>query len=612
MRAVFPWSSPSPPASPARLAPSALRRAVALGALVGFASDACGGAAAPKAAPAAPSADVASASARVGVEEHVSVPFNTALDPQKQVARHHRFELSWAASDTTPAARATFVAPSGRVVHVDSFESLGLRRVRFSPREVGTYRYEVRDGANAAGPPVFEGRFESTPSRDLGAVRIDPAQPHRLAFEDGTPFFLLGENRINIYDPSWNYERKGIEEYVRQMADEGMTTLRVFIGSDAVPESASDTRGLGCLEPKLGHFDETVARRFDTIFAAAEAHGIYVILTAFAVGFTPHDAWKTWEENPYSAERGGPAHDPNEFFTLASARAAAERRLRYIVARWGYSTHLLAIDLLNEPEWDGAIPESKWVPWAESMSASVHAMDPYEHLVTVGSVGLQWNIDGDETPLYAGAGENLVQWHLYGEKTYDPRANAIEMARKVRETYRYGKPVFCGEFAYGGEDPAFFDHTHGGIWAALFAGGGALAHSAPPFNVDSDEPMTPARGRHFRVLSDFLRSLDWSHHLEPDDRVRVSRPEDAHVFTLGSTDYKAFWLLGPALHYGSPVEGASLAIAGLPPGQYHALFRDDVTGAPLRRVALSWHGDSATVDVPPFVRHVAGTVERDR
>jgi hypothetical protein len=608
MRAVFTSPSPSQP-QPQALAASRLR-AAALGALVALAAAACGGAAAPRTAPAAPSPGVAPESARV--DEDVAVPFTTALNPRKQVERHRRFELSWVASDSMPAPRATFVAPSGRVIRVDSFESLGLRRVRFAPREVGTYRYEVRDSANVGGEPVLQGRFESTPSRDPGAVHIDPGQPHRLVFEDGTPFFVLGENRINIYDPSWNFEHKSIDEYVKQMADEGMTTLRVFIGSDAVPVSASDTRGLGCLEPKLGQFDETVARRFDAIFAAAEAHGIYVVLTAFAVGFTPHDEWKTWEQNPYSVERGGPAHDPNEFFTLAAARAAAERRLRYIVARWGYSTHLLAIDLLNEPEWDGAIPESKWVPWAESMAASVRAADPYEHLVTVGSVGLQWNIDGDEKPLYAGTGEDLVQWHLYGQKTYDPRANAIEMARKVRETYGYGKPVFCGEFAYGGEDPALYDHTHDGIWAATFAGGGALAHSAPPFNVDSDEPMTPARGHHFRVLSDFLRSLDWSRRLEPDDRVRVARPEDAHVFTLGSSDYKAFWLLGPAHGYGAAVEGASLAIDGLPAGRYRATFRDDVTGALLGRVALVVHAGTATVDVPPFVRHVAGTVEPER
>jgi hypothetical protein len=239
-------------------------------------------------------------------------------------------------------------------------------------------------------------------------------------------------------------------------------------------------------------------------------------------------------------------------------------------------------------------------------------MDPYQHLVTVGSVGLQWNIEGDERPLYAGAGEDLVQWHLYGSKTYDPRANAIEMARKVRETYIYGKPVFCGEFAYGGEDPAHYDHTHDGIWAAIFAGGGALAHSAPPFNVDSDEPMTPARGKHFRVLADFLRSLDWQRRLEPDDRVRVVRPGGARVLALGSTDYKAFWLLGPAAGYGSRVMGASLAIDELPPGRYEVMFRDDVTGAPLRRVPLSVDGRTASVEVPAFVRHVAGTVEPDR
>jgi hypothetical protein len=239
----------------------------------------------------------------------------------------------------------------------------------------------------------------------------------------------------------------------------------------------------------------------------------------------------------------------------------------------------------------------------------VREADPYGHLVTVGSVGLQSNIDGDEKPLYAGATNDLLQWHLYGEKTYHPHAHALEMARKVRETYGYGKPVFCGEFGYGGEDPRFFDHTHTGIWAATFAGGGALAHSAPPFNLDSDGPMTPERGHHFRVLRDVLASLDWSRRLEPDESVVAVRPVGAHVFALGESAYKALWVLAPRSNYGATVAGTRLSVARLTPGRYRVTWRNDVSGEIVATSALVAAAQSTKVDVPAFARHIFGVIE---
>ncbi|HZU81369.1 MAG TPA: cellulase family glycosylhydrolase [Polyangiaceae bacterium] len=533
--------------------------------------------------------------------------------PPAAVPRYGRLELTWRVASRPDPARAyspleaDFVAPSGRVWRVAGFDSAGLRRVRFAPAELGAYRFEVRDPA-AAGAVLLRGGFESTPSAERGMVRIDPGQPHRLKLDSGEPFFVLGENRINIYDPSWNYGQKGIAEYVRYMAENAMTTLRVFIFADARTQDGSGVEARGCLEPELGRYDESVARRFDEIFEAAEANGIYVVLTVFSIGFTPNDSWKGWDGNPYNVRNGGFAREPSEVFTRADLRNVERRKLEYVLARWGYSSHLLAIDLLNEPEWDGPVPESTWIPWAHEMASAVHRADPYGHLVTIGSVGLQSNVDIDERPLYASGSDDLIEWHLYGEKTYDPHAHALEMARKVRETYGYGKPVFCGEFGYGGEDPAFYDHTHTGIWAATFAGGGALAHSAPPFNIDSDEPMTPERGRHFRVLGAFLRSLDWARRLEPDPTITADGAGDARVFALGSPEYKAFWLLAPAAGYGAPVVGARLSVPGLPAGRYEVTFVDDVSGDVVGRVDGQVGRDPLVVGVPTFARHVAGVI----
>jgi hypothetical protein len=544
-----------------------------------------------------------------GVAANVAPSGVSAAGSTTVVARFAKLEIELSHGDVrgSNAPFIDFISASGRVARVFGFPSNDRWKFRFAPPELGEYRYEARPAPDGA--VVAAGGFRADPSPDHGLVRIDPAEHHRLRFDDGTPFFVLGENRINVYDRTWNYGHKSAADYIATMAGYGMNTLRVFIFADCKSESTHDHAQPGCIEPKLGRFDEKVAREFDAIFEAAEAHGIYVILTAFAIGFSPGDSWKNWADNPYNVVNGGPATRNTEVFTRDDLRAASKRKLRYLLDRYGYSSHLLAIDLINEPEWDGQIPERIWIPWAQDLARDWKQRDPYGHLVTVGSIGLSSNIDGDERPLYASPDIDLVQWHLYGAATYDPRAHADEMVRRVRETWGFDKPIFCGEFAYGGEDPALYDHTHTGIWAAIFAGGGALAHSAPPFHRDSDEPMTPARGRHFRVLADFLGGLDGKRRLEPDPAA-VARPVGTAVWALGSGDYRVLWIVGPAASYGQPIANAVVTLRDVPAGRYQTEWRDDVSGQVLATVDLSSRGGDLDLKLPTFTRHLAGKLFR--
>src|SRR5690606_9528334 len=105
----------------------------------------------------------------------------------------------------------------------------GRFRVRFTPRETGAYRYTVRADAGAGAREVASGRFVARDSPRRGFVRRAAASAHHLAWEDGTLFLPLGENRFNVYDATWNYANKSAPDYVAYMASHGMNTLRVFI-----------------------------------------------------------------------------------------------------------------------------------------------------------------------------------------------------------------------------------------------------------------------------------------------------------------------------------------------------------------------------------------------
>ncbi|CAM3593917.1 cellulase family glycosylhydrolase [Corallococcus sp. ZKHCc1 1396] len=542
-----------------------------------------------------------------------SRPLPSAGPVLQEVERFARFESDFDVPGLTRApddvaVHARFVAPSGREVVVGGFpvEGGGFR-VRFTPQEVGEYGYRIHADGGQGAREVASGRFVSRPSTRRGFVRRSTVSAHHLAWEDGTPFLPLGENRFNVYDPTWNHGQQSAPDYIAGMAARGMNTLRIFIFTDCEREEPAPGPQPGCLEPRPGVFDAQVAARYDAIFAAAEQHGLQVVLTLFAVGFTPGETWKSWEDNPYSTARGGPAAMPDDFFDRPEL---AERRLRYVLARYGASPSLLAVDLLNEPEWDGNVGEATWRPWAERLATTWHAEDPYGHLVTVGSVGLHWNVDGDERPWYASPRNDLLQWHLYGEDFYQVHALAAELTRKVAETWGYDKPILCGEFGYGGEDRATFDHTHVGIWVTTFSGAGGLAHSAPPFTEDSDVPMTPERGRHFRVLADFLARLPPGPPLLPLAAPGAS-PGGTRAWALGRPGLQALWVMGAKEGYGQPVSDARVLVR-LEPGRYRVTWWDDVTGAVLGREERTMSGPETSLGVPAFTRHAAGMLEAMR
>jgi len=496
----------------------------------------------------------------------------------------------------TAPVTATFTSPAGKTLQLGAFEQNGSQVIRFTPTAAGLWHFEAR----ASGKIVRLAQANVAPSRLHGFVRT---QGHAFRYDDGTPFIALGENRINLYDRFWNWGTLGIEPYLEHMARNGMNVLRVFIVSD-VEDEEHGGRNAGVLEPAIGEFDETVAAQFDTIFRSAQAHGIYVVLVAFALGFSEKDTWKSWEDNPYSQARGGPARTRYEFFESPAIRQLAAGRLRYLAARYAASPNLLAIDLLNEPEWDGEIPETSWKTWAQEMAHIWAAADPYGHPVTVGSVGLHWNIEGDEREWWNSPECSVVQWHLYGKEVYEVHALANEITRKVRETWNHGKPVLLGEFAYGGEPKPAYDHTHVGLWAAVFSGAGALAHSAPPFNIDSDELMTPQRARHFRTLSDFLKGMP---PMQPGD---VSATGASAWALVGTGNVAALWLLAPEAGYGAPVHGVHVDVRGLADGRWRIEWLDDVSGQSRGGTTATSADGHLHLQVPPFVMHVAARLVR--
>ncbi len=256
-----------------------------------------------------------------------------------------------------------FTGPSGKVLTVPGFlyrpferskrganETVKVAgpadwRVRFAPPEVGEWRCQVtaKDRSGTVTGP--ETRFTCTAAPAAkGFVRVSPDDPHYLQFDDGSPYFAIGANVC--------WPRAGgtfdYDEWFPAYQAAGANYARLWLGPwdiftfERKPEEGREDTG-------LGRFDLDHAWRLDYVVDLAERTGIYLMLCFESFNsLRINPPYAAWDICPYNAANGGPLAKPEEFFTNPEAQRSFRNRMRYLLARYGWSTHVMAWEYWNE------------------------------------------------------------------------------------------------------------------------------------------------------------------------------------------------------------------------------------------------------------------------
>jgi hypothetical protein len=226
--------------------------------------------------------------------------------------------------------------------------------------------------------------------------------------------------------------------------------------------------------PGLGRYYDKTAERLDEVLNYSEEKGLYVMLTIDYHGVFKDfiDSWGSnaeWRTNPYNAANGGPCETPADFFTNSEAKRIYKNKLRYLVARWGYSTHLACWELFNEidnvMDWQ-KVPAVTIVSWHKEMAAYLKQVDPYKHLVSTSvshrEVPDLWKID------------NL---DFSGHHVYGPGMNVKDINKSIlKYVETFDKPDVVSEFALGWKGPGrdyppelYEINLHKGLWWGMFS-----------------------------------------------------------------------------------------------------------------------------------------------
>lgn len=508
---------------------------------------------------------------------------------------------------------ATFVSPSGEEMIVPAFyyrefdytlddtgQTLGwieafTWRVRFTPTEVGEWEFFVTAETPTDTATTMTLSFVAEESEKHGFVRTNPNSSDYLAFDDGSFFLPIGMNMAWYNDDHMADYR----DWLDALSDAGGNYIRVWFIHYGFDFEWKDT-GLGTYGGRQDRMYE-----LDRLVEMLEERDMYMMLTLLTHAAFSTEVDSQWGDNPYNIVNGGMLEHPREFGTNEEAQRLWRMKLRYIVARWGYSPHIMAWEWWNEVNWTELANPDVLIPWIRENGDYLRDIDPYDHLIThSGSTILDAAIWNQSTL-------DFVQDHIYYVNDWVDELSGIISAWQLA----YDKPFFLAEYGY--VDPPEFDplgiRLHNGLWTAPMSG----ALGTGMFWWWNSYIYPGDHYEHFEGISAFFAGEDLSQKKWLLTPATISR--NANVLGLQALDEALLWIVNRDYNDGyysdqyaqfgdsatfPTIDNARVTMGWLMGGTYHIEWWDTLSGEIIAEDTVRT-GGSLLLDVPPFSTSIA-------
>jgi hypothetical protein len=211
---------------------------------------------------------------------------------------------------------ATFSSPSGKQWSIPGFYNYTfgtMWKVRFSPDELGLWKYTIRVRDKTGEAVSEEKAFKAIPSKYKGPLQIS-GNKRFLEYRNGSPFYGVG---------LW-YNGRVTKENLDELKGKGVNFISNFI-------TPLETMGSG-----VGRYDQDICMRIDEMFELCEEREILISLNLWFHSFLSETVWGgfniRWHTNPYQHITSS-----KDFYRSTTAWNYQEKLYRYFIARWGYS-----------------------------------------------------------------------------------------------------------------------------------------------------------------------------------------------------------------------------------------------------------------------------------
>lgn len=467
-------------------------------------------------------------------------------------------------------------------------EGTPVWRFRFSPPMAGEWSFSVTLSLQGEVKETLAGfSFAVAEATDpRGFLSVEPNNKQTFQFEDGSDYTVIGQNM------AWSREDNDYAYYAERMkllAEGGGNFIRIWLTqwdlSLQIAGREPDDLGGGMYR----------AATLDAIMALAEQLDIYVEFCVFHHGQFSTIADPVWDGCVYNQQyEGGYLETPRDFFSDERAKEDTKDYLRYLVARYGHSSHIMSWQLFNEAD----LTEHGMYPlynWHQEMCEYIRSIDWQEHMVTSSVAGRE-GVSALKCFDYV-----CAHWYNYGTVK-----NLCDMHYSRWQNFE--RPYFMEEVGNGRLDENLIS-VHQQNWSGLMSGGPGVA--ANWFWIECH--YIPGYYDTFTPIRDFAVRIPWA------DPNRVTYPATAlgddsdEVYAVGHSgqNYAYLWVFDNAFTNDTRIqtERASYTVSvPLENGTYTVTWINTWNGETVRTETVRAADDTITLSVPTFTRDIAVAV----
>ncbi|MHB8261725.1 MAG: 3-coathanger stack domain-containing protein [Bacteroidia bacterium] len=355
-------------------------------------------------------------------------------------------------------------------------------RIRFAPPVLGNYTFNFKVYLNGTLQtyPAYQCSGTFTCQGDVGySTPLSMGGQNNAHLQDahGNMFFAMGRNIPFAEGASGAYAFATQQDFavqqnrIQNLKNAGGNWVRVRMDPWSNDVEWEQLGVYGSNIPVGNSFQrfyrQWQAKEFDqTLFQLEDFSGMYMFLTLLedqtflnpgAIGYISGSGWPN---NPYNNSALG-VTTQWDFITSSTAQAQFKKRLFYIMARWGYSSNIGVISLINETDGFpgyGSNP-SDMLTWQQTMATYLKSFYP-QHLLTSGYANVpQIPDDG------AGGGN----FHFLTHNNYSSARNSIAQRHDVATSVSF--PYIWGELGTNTDncstviDECTDIETHNAIWS---------------------------------------------------------------------------------------------------------------------------------------------------
>lgn len=378
---------------------------------------------------------------------------------------------------------AEFISPSGVSTEVYGFYMDGYEvdtitgslsplesgfAVRFCPNELGDWNYTTYKTDSIGTTAIASSTFQcvaSTNPHNKGFIRKNSS--NYLNYDDGEQYIMVGENMAwQISNTVTNYKA-----WLSHLSNSGGNWIRLWHAHWGLGlEWKNGTSGYNGLRD----YKQTNSAYLDWLYEYCADNGVYVMLALHHHGQVSNNVNPNWNNSPYNTANGGPCDNTWDFFTNEEAKNHTKNRLRYIVARWGYSKNIMAWELFNEVDWTDNFQthKSDVASWKFEMAEYLKSIDPNNHLVTT-----SYAHDNEDDEVWGNDIIDISQTHYYNNIPNLERTISGGIKQYIND---FNKPTLTGEFGLGASvDLSNIDpngiQLHNSLWSSILSGAAGTA-----------------------------------------------------------------------------------------------------------------------------------------